>query len=180
MTRILLGAGASVAIYKACDLASKLTQEGHQVRCVLTPTAARLISPQLFESVTGQPAGSSEFEAERRGAMDHIDNARFADLVLVAPASADLMARLALGMGNDLLTTSILAVTVEVPRLLCPAANPTMLANPAVARNLTTLREDGWQIVEPGEGHMACGEQGPGRLAEPAEIIEAVRRHSAR
>jgi phosphopantothenoylcysteine decarboxylase/phosphopantothenate--cysteine ligase len=179
MTRILLGAGASVAIYKACDAASKLTQAGHEVRCILTPSAALLISPQLFESVTGQPAASTEFGPERRGAMDHIDNARWAELALIAPASADLIGRLALGLGGDLLTTTILALPQSVPRLLCPAANPTMLANPAVERNLGRLREDGWEIVEPGEGHMACGEAGRGRLAEPEEIVAAVLRRLA-
>lgn len=174
MSSILLGVSASVSAYKACDLASKLTQAGHQVRAVLTPRAAELLSPQLFEAVTGQPAAVSEFSAERRTAMDHIELARWAELLLLAPCTADLLGRLAHGLGDDLLSTLALAVDPRVPRLLCPAMNPTMLAAPAVARNLARVVEDGWQVVEPGAGHMACGEDGKGRLAEPAEILERV------
>ena len=174
MSRILLCAGASVSIYKACELASTLAQRGHDVRTVLTPTAAKLVSPQLFEAVTGEPASSTEFGPGRRGAMDHIDLAQWAELVVVAPASADLVARLALGVADDLVTTTAVAVAAGIPRLVCPAMNPHMLSNPAVARNLTRLREDGWEIVEPGEGHMACGVRGRGRLADPAAIAARV------
>jgi phosphopantothenoylcysteine decarboxylase/phosphopantothenate--cysteine ligase len=175
VTRILLIPGASVAVYKACDLASKLTQDGHRVRTVLTPAAARLISPQLFEAVTSQSAQSSEFGPERRGAMDHIELAEWAELMLVAPASADLIARLAHGMADDLATTVALAYATDRPRLLCPAMNPKMLGQPSVRRNLTQLREDGWQVLEPAEGHMACGDAGPGRLPEPETIARRVR-----
>ena len=175
MTRILLTCGASVAIYKACDLASKLTQAGNQVRTVLTPAAAELISPQLFEAVTSQSAQSSEFGAERRGAMDHVELAEWAELLLVAPASADLIGRLAHGLAGDLATTLALAYAAARPRLLCPAMNPKMLGHPSVQRNLTQLREDGWQILDPAEGHMACGDAGPGRLPEPAAIVARVR-----
>lgn len=174
MSHVLLAAGASVAVYKACDLASKLTQAGHEVRAVLTPRAGELVSPQLFAAVTGQPAATTEWGPERRGAMDHIDLARWADVVVVAPCSADLAGRLAQGLANDLVTTVCLALDPEVPRLLCPAMNPRMLAHPAVRRNLATLRGDGWIFVEPGTGHMACGEAGAGRLAEPAEIVARV------
>ncbi|MCP3920486.1 MAG: hypothetical protein GY711_33580 [bacterium] len=174
MSHVLLCAGASVAIYKSCDLASKLTQAGHAVRTVLTPTAARLIDPQLFEAITGEPAASTEFGVERRGPMDHIDLARWADIVVVAPCSADLAGRIAGGLAGDLVTTSLLALEPGVPRLLCPAMNSVMFAQPAVARNLAQLVGDGWTVVEPDEGHMACGEAGLGRLAEPTEIAERV------
>jgi len=174
MSRILLGASASVALYKACDLASTLAQAGHEVRTALTPAAARLVSPQLFEAVTGAPARVDEFGPERQGAMDHIEWARWTELFVVAPCTADLAARLALGIADDFLTTLALALRPEVPRLLCPAMNPTMLAAPPVARNLGRLREDGWRVVEPDEGHMACGEEGRGRLAEPAHIARVV------
>lgn len=171
MTRILLGAGASVAVYKACDLASKLSQAGHTVRAVLTPRAAELLSPQLFEAVTGEPAQVDEFGPSRRGAMDHIELATWAELLLVAPASADLVARLALGLGDTLLTTVALAFPGARPRMICPAMNPAMLAAAPLRRHLDTLREDGWQVLEPAEGHMACGDEGRGRLPEPAEIL---------
>jgi len=171
MTRILLGAGASVAVYKACDLASKLSQAGHEVRAVLTPRAAQLVAPQLFEAVTGQPAQVDEFGPSRRGAMDHIELAAWAELLLVAPASADLVARLALGLGGDLLTTAALAFPASRPRMICPAMNPAMLEAAPLQRHLDTLREDGWQVVEPAAGHMACGDEGKGRLPEPSEIL---------
>lgn len=175
MSNVLLAASASVAVYKACDLASKLTQAGHAVRSVLTPRAAELVSPQLFEAVTGEPAYTDEFDATRRSSMDHIELARWGAILVVAPASADLVGRLAHGLAGDLVGTLALAFDRERPRLLCPAMNPTMLANPAVARNLGLLREDGWRVMEPDAGHMACGEDGRGRLPEPAAIAEAVR-----
>ncbi|MEM8711148.1 MAG: flavoprotein [Planctomycetota bacterium] len=174
MANVLLASSASVSVYKACDLASKLSQSGHAVRSVLTENAARLVSPQLFEAVTGEPAFVSEWGDARRGAMDHIELARFADVVVVAPCSADLAARLAHGFADDLVTTALLAVPVEVPRLVCPAMNPNMLAQPAVRRNFDQLRADGWAFVDAESGHMACGDEGSGRLAEPQTIAEAV------
>lgn len=180
MARILLCCGASVAIYKACDLASKLAQIGHSVRTVLTPAAAELISPQLFEAVTREIAAVTEFGPGRRGAMDHIELGQWAELVLVAPASADLIARLAHGMAGDLATTAILACPKDRPRLVCPAMNPGMLEQPSVRRNLAQLSADGWSIVEPEAGHMACGDDGKGRLPDPARLVERVAAELAR
>jgi len=174
MAQIVLGAGASVAVYKAVDVASKLTQAGHSVRAVLTPRAAKLISPQLFEAVSGQPAAVDEFGADRRGAMDHIDLATWAELVLIAPCSAGLLARLALGFADDLITTIALATPAERPRLISPAMNPHMLASAPVQRHLATLRGDGWRVIEPGAGHMACGVDGKGRLPETADLVRVV------
>jgi phosphopantothenoylcysteine decarboxylase/phosphopantothenate--cysteine ligase len=102
--------------------------------------------------------------------MDHIELARWTQLLLVAPASADLIGRLALGLADDLVTTVAIAFPAGERRLLCPAMNPNMWAQPAVARNLRQLAADGWRVLEPGAGHMACGDDGKGRLAEPAEI----------
>ncbi len=174
MARIVLAAGASVAVYKACDLASKLAQAGHEVRAVLTPRAAKLVSPQLFEAVTGQPAAVDEFSDSRRTAMDHIDLATWAECLVVAPCSAGLLARLALGLADDLATTVALALPAGKPRLVCPAMNPHMLASPPVQRHLATLKQDGWKVLEPAVGHTACGVEGKGRLPEPAEILRAV------
>lgn len=174
MTRILHCAGASAALHKACDLASKLSQAGHQVRVVLTPRAARLVRPQLFEALTGQPCQLSEWGARRTGAMSHIDLATWAEFALVAPLTGDLAARIALGLGNDLVSTTCLALPAATPRLLCPAMNPHMLASPALQRNLAQLRADGWRVLEPGAGHMACGVEGKGRLPEAAEIAAAI------
>lgn len=189
MSRIVLGASASVAVYKACDLASKLTQAGHEVRALLTPRAAQLVSPQLFEAVTGERAYVDEFAPPggaasgehglahapgRESAMDHISLAKWAELLVVAPASADICARLALGLGGDLLTTFALALPAARPRLLCPAMNPDMLAQPVVGRHLEQLMADGWRVLSPGSGHLACGDEGAGRLPEPAEIVRSV------
>lgn len=174
MANVLLASSASVSVYKACDLASKLSQKGHAVRTVLTANAARLVSPQLFEAVTGEPAFVSEWGDARRDPMDHIELARFAEVVVVAPCSANLAGRLAHGLADDLVTTSLLAVPVGTPRLVCPAMNPNMLAQPAVRRNFEQLREDGWAFVDAESGHMACGDEGSGRLAEPMTIAKAV------
>lgn len=175
MSRVLLGVGASVAAYKACDLASKLSQSGFTVRACLTRRAAELVSPQLFEAVTGERAYTSEFGPSREAAMDHIELARWAEALVIAPATADLVGRLALGLGDDLLTTVALALPAGVPRLVSPAMNPNMLAQPAVKRNFATLVEDGWTLVEPDSGHMACGDAGAGRLPEPEQLAARVR-----
>jgi len=174
MTRILLGVGASAAVHKAADLASKLHGAGHAVFAVLTPRAAELISAQLFEALTGNPASVNEYGPGRQAAMDHIDLARRTELLLVAPATADLIGRLAHGLAGDLLTTMSLAVPVGVPRVLAPAMNPHMWAQPVVQRNLELLRQDGWRVLQPAEGALACGDQGPGRLVEPLELIAAL------
>jgi phosphopantothenoylcysteine decarboxylase/phosphopantothenate--cysteine ligase len=175
VAQLLLGCGASAALHKACDLASKLAQEGHRVRVLLTPRAAQLVAPQLFEALTGEPAASDEFDAARRGAMDHIELSQWAELLLVAPATADLVSRLALGLAGDLVTTTALALEARVPRLIAPAMNPNMLAAPPVRRNLETLCGDGWRVVAPDAGHMACGVDGPGRLPEVDALLAAVR-----
>ena len=172
---ILLAAGASAALHKSCDLASKLAQEGHPVRALLTPRAAELVAPQLFEALTGEPAWVDEFGEDRRGAMDHIELARWGEAFVVAPCPPDLLSRLALGLAGDLVTTVALALSPKVGRILCPAMNPDMWAAPPVVRNAAVLREDGWKVLEPGTGHMACGEEGRGRMVEPEAILAAIR-----
>jgi len=176
VTRVILGAGASAALHKACDLASKLTQAGCEVRTILTPNAARLVAPQLFEALTGQPAQVDEFAAERRGAMDHIELSAWGQALIVAPATADVLARLALGLAGDLLGTVALAFAPERPRFVAPAMNPRMLAAAPIARHLATLVSDGWRVLEPASGAMACGDVGPGRLPEPADILAELKR----
>ena len=180
MSQILLVSGGSVAIHKACGLASKLTQGGHRVRAVLTRSAAKLVSPQLFEALTGEPASTDEFGERRRTAMDHIDLARWGQAFVVAPCTADLLARFALGLADDLATTTALALPTSVPRLVCPAMNPTMLAAPIVRRHLETLQGDGWNVLAPDVGRMACGDEGAGRLPEPDAIAAWISRALAR
>jgi phosphopantothenoylcysteine decarboxylase/phosphopantothenate--cysteine ligase len=174
MSNVLLCVSGSVAIYKACDLASKLTQGGHAVRVLMTRHAADLVSPQLFEAVTSQSAYTAEWGRDRKAAMDHIDLARWGDLMVVAPCSADLAGRLALGLADDLVTTVALALPKEKPRFVCPAMNPVMFSASAVQRNFNQLEKDGWKIMRPGVGAMACGDVGAGRLPEPSEIVEWI------
>jgi len=174
MSNVLLAVSGSVAIYKACDLASKLTQAGHKVRVLMTKHATDLVAPQLFEAVTGEPAFTSEWGRERKNAMDHIDLAKWGDIFVVAPCSADLIARFAQGLADDLVTTVALALPAAKPRILCPAMNPVMLEAPAVQRNLALLAQDGWRIKPPEIGNMACGDHGQGRLPEPAAILEWI------
>jgi phosphopantothenoylcysteine decarboxylase/phosphopantothenate--cysteine ligase len=175
VSRVLLGVCASAAIFKACDLASKLCQEGHEVRVLSTANAARLVSPQLFEAITGQPASVSEWDDEREGGMDHISLARWAEVLVLAPATAATIARLASGVADDLIGTVALALPPAVPRLVCPAMNPVMYAHPALQRNLARMVEDGWQLLEPSSGRVACEDDGPGRLPEVPEILRTVR-----
>lgn len=174
MTRILLGISASAAVAKAADLASKLRGAGHEVSAVLTPNAAELISPQLLEALTGQPTHVHEYGPDRRCAMDHIDLARRTELLLIAPATADLIGLLAAGLAPNLLTTLSLAIPAGVPRVLIPAMNPHMFAQPAVQRNLATLAGDGWRVEQPNVGEVACGDEGPGRFLETAEVLERL------
>jgi phosphopantothenoylcysteine decarboxylase/phosphopantothenate--cysteine ligase len=174
MSHVLLAVSGSVSIYKACDLSSKLTQAGHRVRVLMTKHATDLVSPQLFEAVTGEPAYTSEWGRERKAAMDHIDLARWGDLLLVAPCSADLVGRFAHGLADDLVTTVALAFPSGKSRYACPAMNPVMLESAAVQRNLAQMTKDGWRVMTPAIGNMACGDHGPGRLPEPAAILEWI------
>lgn len=174
MTRVVLGLGASAAVHKGADLASKLTGAGHAVTAVLTPRAAELISAQLLEALTGRRAFVHEYGPERQSAMEHIELAREAELFVIAPATADLIGRLANGLAGDLLTTLALAVPASVPRVVAPAMNPHMWAQAAVQRNLERLRGDGWHVLAPDEGAMACGDVGPGRMPEVPAILAAL------
>lgn len=175
MTRIILAVSASAAIHKSCDLASKLTQEGNDVRTLLTRRAAELVAPQLFQALTGQPAATTEFGANRAAGMDHIDFARWGEIFVFAPATAGSIGRLAAGLAEDLIGTVSLALAPQVPKLLCPAMNPNMYVHPAVKRNIAQLVEDGWQLMKPERGRLACEDEGEGRLPEVARIQERIR-----
>lgn len=169
---ILLGVTGSIAAYKAAELASQLTQAGVEVLTIMTRAACQFVSPVTFQALTGQPVGTDLFAEGQGSKVEHIAIARRADLVLIAPASADHCAKLAYGLADDLLSTAVLATTAPV--LIAPAMNPAMWSNPVVQENLARLRTRGFEIIEPGHGLLACGEVGPGRMAEPAEILEYV------
>jgi phosphopantothenoylcysteine decarboxylase/phosphopantothenate--cysteine ligase len=170
--RAVLGVSGSVAAYRAADLARELMRSGFEVRVCLTDAAQNFVTPALFEALTGQPCLVDAFEEPVRGRMAHIDWARQADVLVVAPATANTINKLAQGVGEDMLTT--LALAYEGPALIAPAMNPSMYANEITQRSLRELVAKGWEIVEPAEGDVACGEQGQGKLASIERIASAV------
>lgn len=172
--KILLGVGGGIAAYKACDVASRLVREGARVTAVLTRNGRKMATPYAFEALTGQPCLTRQFRrlAPKGMAFPHIEPARDADLVIVAPATADLIAKFAHGLADELLPT--LMLTVRCPVLICPAMNVQMWEHPATQANVKTLSAYGYTFAGPAEGRLACGMTGAGRLAEPADIAEAA------
>jgi len=167
--QVLLGVTGGIAAYKAPDLVRRLREQGAEVRVVLTPAAARFVTPLTFQAVSGHPVRSGLWDEAAEAAMSHIELARWADLVLVAPATADFLARLAAGMADELLTTLCLAT--DAPVFAAPAMNRLMWANPATRHNMRTLAARGVQLLGPGSGDQACGETGDGRMLEALEIV---------
>lgn len=175
MANIILGVSAGIAIYKSADLASKLTQLGHRVRTIMTPNAQRFITPLTFRAVTRQEVYTDTFEDDPAYRPEHISIADWADLMLLAPATADLLARMAAGLGDNLLTVTTLAF--DKPVIVAPSMNDRMWKHPIVQANIARLGElPGYTIVEPEEGHLACGATGPGRLPSPERILEILDR----
>lgn len=170
--RIVLGVAGGIAAYKAADLARQLGKAGADVHCVLTEGGAHFVTPVTFQALTGNPAWTDAWDSRQSRNMAHIDLTRGADLLLVAPATADVMAKFAHGLADDLLTTLVLAR--ECPLAVCPAMNRQMWENPATQRNLAQLRADGVAVFGPASGEQACGEVGVGRMLEPLEIVAEV------
>lgn len=170
--RVLLGVSGGIAAYKAAELVRRLGDAGAEVRVVLTENAARFVTALTFQALSGNPVRTSLWDEGAEAAMGHIELARWADEILIAPASADLLARLAHGNADDLLTTLCLAS--EAPLAIAPAMNRQMWAHAATQANLALLRERGARVFGPGAGDQACGETGPGRLLEPTEIVAAL------
>lgn len=175
--RVLLGLSGGIAAYKSAELTRLLVKAGAEVRVVMTQGAQAFITPLTFQALSGNPVHTSLLDPEAEAGMGHIELAKWADLILIAPASADLMARLAAGMADDLLTTLCLAS--EAPCLIAPAMNQAMWRHPATQRNVTLLESYGAQILGPAQGAQACGDVGPGRMLEPEEIFEQVLAHRA-
>lgn len=169
---IVLGVTGGIAAYKAAALASGLVQEGAGVTAVLTPNARRFVGSATFAALTGRPVATRSFDA-RYPLGPHIELAARADVVVVAPASADFLAKAAAGAADDLLTTLLLCA--ECPVLVAPAMNAAMWAKPAVQRNVRRLAEDGVTVIQPGTGWLSCRQRGAGRMAEPDEIAAAIR-----
>ena len=170
--RILLIIGGGIAAYKGLDLVRRLRERGAAVRAILTKAGEAFVTPLSVSSLTGDKVYTDLFSLTDEAEMGHIELSRDADLLVVAPATADLLARMAQGLANDLATTTLLATDKKV--LAAPAMNVRMWLHPATQRNVTRLRGDGVAFVGPNEGEMACGEFGPGRLSEPLEIVAAI------
>jgi len=173
--RILLIIGGGIAAYKCLELIRRLRDKGARVRTILTDAGAQFVTPLSVATLTGEPVFQSLFDLTREAEIGHIELSREADLLVVAPATADLMAKMANGLAGDLATTTLLAT--DKPVLIAPAMNVRMWAHRATQRNLEQLMADGVEIVGPNEGPMACNEYGFGRMAEPAEILAAIEQH---
>jgi phosphopantothenoylcysteine decarboxylase len=171
---ILVGVTGGIAAYKTAALVSDLVQSGLGVTVVMTRSAVKFVGPATFRALTGRRVAMRAFEDDDHPLGPHIELARQAELLCVAPASANFLAKAAHGLADDLLSTLLLSFTGPV--LLAPAMNKEMWAKPAVERNVAQLREDGFELVGPGDGWQSCRERGVGRMAEPSEIAAAVRR----
>jgi phosphopantothenoylcysteine decarboxylase/phosphopantothenate--cysteine ligase len=172
--RVLVAVAGGIAAYKSPELVRALVQAGLEVRCALTRSAQQFVAPLALQTVSGHAVRTELFDREQEGAIDHIALADWADLVVVAPATADLLARLAQGLADDLVSTLLLATRATV--LVAPAMNVNMWRHPATRANCERLRERGVRFVGPAEGFLACGWEGEGRMAEPAEIAAEAER----
>ncbi|WP_226535086.1 bifunctional phosphopantothenoylcysteine decarboxylase/phosphopantothenate--cysteine ligase CoaBC [Fictibacillus halophilus] len=170
--KILLAVSGGIAAYKAAPVASKLYQSGYEVKVILTESAQKFITPLTFQTLTRQAVYTDTFEEKEPAVVSHIEIADWADLVLIAPATANVIGKLANGIADDMLSTTLLATKADV--LIAPAMNVNMFNHPAVKKNMETLASFGWRFIEPNEGLLACGWIGKGRLAEPEELIDAV------
>jgi phosphopantothenoylcysteine decarboxylase/phosphopantothenate--cysteine ligase len=170
--RVLLGVTGGIAAYKSPDLVRRLREQGAEVQVVLTAGAREFVTPMTFQAVSGREVRSDLWDPEAEKAMSHIELARWADFVIIAPATADFIARLATGQADDLLTTLCLAT--DRPIALAPAMNRIMWANPATQANVSTLKSRGIHVWGPGEGDQACGEVGAGRMLEPTQLASFV------
>ena len=170
--RVLLIVGGGIAAYKSCELVRLLRKAGATVRCVLTDGGAHFVTAMTLAALSENPVHTSLWDLKDEVEMGHIQLSREADLVVVCPATADLLAKMAAGIADDLATTLLLAT--DKPVLAAPAMNVRMWQHAATVRNVEQLRGDGVAILEPEEGEMACGEYGPGRLPEPEAIVQAI------
>jgi len=170
--RIIVGVTGGIAAYKAAELVRRLIERGAEVQVVMTAAAGQFVTATTFQALSGRPVRDSLWDAAAEAAMGHIELARWADLIVVAPATADFLARLAHGQADDLLTTLCLAT--EAPMAVAPAMNRIMWANAATQANVALLQQRGVQVLGPAEGDQACGETGPGRMLEAVQIADLV------
>lgn len=170
--RILLGVSGGIAAYKSADLVRRLRDRGATVQVVMTRGAAEFVTALTFQALSGRPVHSRMLDHDSEAGMGHIALARWCDLIVIAPATANVIARLAYGLADDLLTTLCLAA--DVPLMLAPAMNQQMWRNQATQENIQVLTRRGISVLGPAQGEQACGETGPGRLLEPADIVQAI------
>src|SRR5690625_5056936 len=173
--KILLGITGGIAVYKACDLASKLTQQGADVRVIMTKSATKFVSPLTFQALTRNDVYTDTFEERDPNKIAHIDVADWADIAIIAPATANIINKIASGIADDMLTTTLLATRADI--YIAPAMNVHMYEHPAVIENMNKLTDWGYFFIEPGAGYLACGYVGKGRLEEPQSIIQTVEQH---
>lgn len=171
-THVLLGVTGGIAAYKIPNLCSRLVKGGFQVETILTANAQKIVSPIPFESLSGNRCHTDTFDPMDTSKVEHIALAREADLLVIAPASANIIAKLRWGLADDLLSTTALACTC--PKLLVPAMNTNMYENPATQENLSVLRQRGYIVMEPLSGHLACGAVGKGKMPEPDDIYDRI------
>ena len=174
--RILLGVSGGIAAYKSCELVRRLRDLDAEVRVVMTEGATHFVSPTTFQALSGQAVRVSLWDAQAEAAMGHIELARWAEQVVIAPATANTIAKLAHGFADDLVSTLCLATTA--PIAIAPAMNHRMWLHPATQANIATLRSRAVQVIGPGDGPLAEGESGPGRLSEPDAIVAALARYA--
>lgn len=170
--RVVLGVTGSIAAYKAADIVSRFRKRGVETRVILTESGAQFITPLTLETLSANPVITDMFHRETPWEVEHISLARSADVFLVAPASANFLAKAAAGIADDMLTTTLLAASAPV--LVAPAMNSHMFLNPAVQHNIEILSRRGFTFIEPGSGTLACGDQGVGRLADPEDIVNTT------
>ena len=170
---ILLGVSGGVAAYKAVDLASRLTAGGAKVNTIMTENACRLIGPKSFEAVTNSAVYTTLWNTTQEYKISHINLADWADIVVVAPATANIIGKIANGICDDLLSTTLCACWAK-PTLLAPAMNNNMWTNAAVQRNIKAVKGMGFKLIGPEKGRFACGTEGIGRMSEPQDILEAI------
>lgn len=174
---VLLCVSGGIAVYKACALTSKLVQAGANVKVIMTESACRFVSPLTFQALSRHEVYTDTFKEQNPSVISHIDAADWADLIIVAPATANVIGKLANGIADDMLTTTLLAATAPV--WIAPAMNVHMYDHPAVKRNISVLYQDGYRFIEPSEGYLACGYVGKGRLEEPENIVKLAEKHFA-
>ena len=174
---ILLGVTGGIAAYKSASLASRLVKAGAEVRVIMTEHATNFINPITFETLTGHKCITDTFDRNFEFQVEHVSLAKKADVIMVAPATANVIAKLAHGLADDMLTTTILAS--HAPKLIAPAMNTGMYENPVTQDNLALLKKYGMEVIEPAAGHLACGDEGKGKMPEPEILYEHILRSCA-